>query len=536
MARAVSARRGLSRWSIARRLCVVQLAATLLGGAIAVVAMAADERHRATEDAAQRSIAVARSIADNPFVIAQVQTAHPTTLLQPYAVHIMTDASVDFITIMNVDGTRYTHPNPAQIGGKFIGTTAPALEGRTFTETYTGTLGPSVRAVTPIRGADGAIVALVAAGVTLKAIDSAFWARLAYVALTVLVLVAITGATTGVLSAYLRRVTGGRDPEQLGQLFNSYETVLHTVEEGLLLVDDRDRVVVVGDYTRELLGLTPVTAPTPVHQLPLSPPLAEVLSSRNPGERLVATADRVLIAAVRPAVGRTGGRVVTLRDRTELQRITGELESMRTMSQALRAQAHEFSNRLHTIVSLLELGRSHEALLFAASEMDLSQRLVDRVIGEIDEPVIVALLLGKSAVAGERGIELHLDMHLEPGLPGLDPATLVSVIGNLVDNALEAAADAATPESPGWVEVYLGIDGDDLVIQVSDSGPGVADPQAAFSRGWSTKGTDGRGIGLAVVDELVRGLGGTIEVTRHVGAVFTVSLPLPVRTAAGAVP
>ncbi|MCJ1674967.1 sensor histidine kinase [Rathayibacter sp. VKM Ac-2929] len=531
------------RGSIAARLFAVQLICILVIGAIAVLVLAFDARGRAGDDAAQRSLVVARTVADNPFVLDAAQGADPSASLQPYAEEIMADTGVDFLTIMNPDRTRYTHRDRAQIGLPFIGTIAPALEGRTFTETYTGTLGPSVRAVAPIESADGTVVALVSAGVTLSRVDASFLPRLQVVAGGVLGAVALGGIGSWLLARYLRRVTGGRGPEQMSQVFAYYESVLHSVREGLLLVDDRGRLVLANDHALELLGLEGVSIPVPVAELDLPDALRTVLLADEPvADRLVVAHERILVVNERPAASpgaRPLGTVTTLRDRTELQRVSGELESMRTLSDALRSQTHEFSNRLHTIASLIELGRTEEALSFAAGELNLSQRLADRVLGSVQEPVIAALLLGKAAQARERGVELHLETHLEPGAQGFEPGDLVTVLGNLIDNALDAAASSAADREP-WVEVYLGLaeasgaEGAELVLQVSDSGPGVAEAADVFARGYSTKESDafGRGIGLALVQQVVQRLGGSIEVTRHVGAVFTVQLPL--RDPAGA--
>jgi two-component system CitB family sensor kinase len=239
-----------------------------------------------------------------------------------------------------------------------------------------------------------------------------------------------------------------------------------------------------------------------------------------------------------------------------LQRVTGELSSVRTISEALRAQTHDFSNRLHTIATLIELGRSDEALRFVASERDLGQRLTDRVVEAIEEPVIAALVLGKAAQARERAVEMHFETHLAPGTHWLEPVDVVTILGNLIDNAIDAAAARALdgadagddgdvgpgrdggPETPAaaWVEVYLA-NGDDgsLVFQVSDSGPGIADTDLdhIFDHGWSTKDATagGRGYGLALVRQVVESLGGDVEVAAATGAiggaVFTVTLPRP---------
>jgi two-component system CitB family sensor kinase len=211
---------------------------------------------------------------------------------------------------------------------------------------------------------------------------------------------------------------------------------------------------------------------------------------------------------------------------------------VRGFAESLRSQAHEAANRLHTVVSLIELDRADEALEFATTELALAQRLTDRVVGAVGEPVLAALLLGKAAAASERGIALVLadDISVPAGV--IDGRDLITIMGNLVDNAIDAAA-AAPP--PRWIKVGARVDPatGELVLCVADSGAGLdpADVQRAFRRGWSTKTDErliGRGLGLALVGQTVHRNGGSIEVSRDRGAVFTVHLPVqPAALAAG---
>lgn len=543
--------------SIASRLFLVQLVAVLVLTLLAGVLLWFQARTETEDRAVAKCLDVANGVADNPFVLEELATEHPERTLQPYAEALMRDTGVDFITVMAPDRTRYTHRDRDQIGKPFIGTIAPALDGTTFTETYTGTLGPSVRAVAPIVDASGTVVALVAAGVTVSNVAETFETRVPWLLGAALLVLVIGALASWTLRRYLARVTGSRGPEDLARMFDYYEAVLHSVREGLVLVDPQRRLVLVNDQAAELLGLplgdrSPITLP--VDQLDIDPGLRELLASgRQAVDEIHLTRDHVLVvnqeSAIAPgdSVGTTGvhprGWVMTLRDHTEVEHLSGELQSMRTMSDALRAQAHEFANRLHTIVSLIELGRRDEALELAAQGLGASQRLTDRVLASDQEPVISALLLGKTAQASEQGVELHLESDPALGRVQVDPSVIVTILGNLIDNAI----DAAGGESP-WVEVYLGqglatgdaadADATELVIQVSDSGPGL-DPASldlAFSRGWSTKepGRYGRGFGLALVRQAVTRLGGTIEVVREPASAFVVTLPAAVGVRDGA--
>lgn len=534
-----------TQWSITSRIFVTQLVAVVLLSGLLTLLLWLDSRASADEDAARLSLAVSTTLAHDPFVIEAVQGDDPSAVLQPYAVAVMDSAGVDFVTIMDTDGIRYTHRNPDEIGKTFLGTIDAALRGETLTETFTGTLGPSVRAVVPIMDG-GDVVAIVSAGVTVSNVAAALAPRIPFVVGAAALLVVIGSLGAIVARRYLSRVTGSMRPSELVRMTNYYESVLHSVREGLIVVDEAGRVVLYNDEAAELLDLPPAPdhlRPVPVAELGLPESLAALLGS---GERAVeeehVAGRRVLLVNQEPAVppgGRSkaaAGTVMTLRDRTELQQLVGELESVRTMSDALRSQTHEHANRLHTVVSLLELGRTEAAIDLISDEVRLSQTLADDVLGAVGEPALAALLLGKAAQASERGIDLRLSVADSLPPTTLTPTELVSVVGNLIDNAMDAAADG--PGEP-WVAITLTAPPGELELRVADSGTGI-DPAVArtiFTRGVTTKAggpvepggrrseSAGRGYGLSVVQEIVSRRGARIELLDENGTEFVVELP-----------
>jgi sensor histidine kinase regulating citrate/malate metabolism len=220
--------------------------------------------------------------------------------------------------------------------------------------------------------------------------------------------------------------------------------------------------------------------------------------------------------------------VVTIRDRTELQGALGELSSLQVLTDSLRSQAHEAANKLHTVITMVEMGRPEEAVTFATNELALSQRLVDRLSTDVGEPALVALLLGKSAQADERGIELSVteDTHLPSNADDvpLSGQEMVTVLGNLIDNAM----DACDRDDP-WVEVTVAQDDGRLLMRVADSGPGMdsATFEKAMQRGYSTKtdtDTGQHGLGLALVAQVVKRHNGTLTADMTYGSVVTVTV------------
>jgi sensor histidine kinase regulating citrate/malate metabolism len=522
--------------SLARRLLLLQ---ALVVGVVVLTATAVaylDARQAVQQTAEQETTAIVASLADSPLVLGAVTGPDPTAVLQPFVEEVRADTGTSFITVLAPDRTRWTHPDPEQIGRPFQGTIAPALAGETFTETYTGTLGPSVRATGPVVDADGDVVALVSAGITVAAIGEDLAAAVPGIAGTALATLAVGGLGSWALSRRLQRQTHGLSPVQLARMVEYHNAVLHAVREGLLLVDGEGRVQLVNDEARRLLGLDEDPAGRHVGDLGLPPELTAVLTQqRTVVDEVHVTGTRVLVVNQAPprAGNRAAGTVVTLRDHTDLQALTGELDSVRAFAESLRAQAHEAANRLHTTVSLVELGRTQEAVDFATAELESAQRLTDRVVGAVGDPVLAALLLGKAATAHERGVLLEIDPATAVGETGLPGGDLVTIVGNLLDNAIDAALAGDPPRE---VQLAAEVTGGRLEIRVEDTGPGVAedDVRRVFERGWSTKDVTGapaglgRGLGLALVAQAVRRHGGTVTVRPGPGAQFVVSVPLQV--------
>ncbi|MGW1232496.1 sensor histidine kinase [Streptomyces californicus] len=532
---------------------VVLIAAVVAGCAVFAYVSGSAQ----AEETAERQVRVAAlAVADSPSVREAIRTPDPSAVLQPYAERVREDTGIAFVTIMDPRRVRWTHPDTRQIGDTFLGNTARALRGETFTETYTGTLGPSIRVVTPILD-EGRIVGLVSAGITVDRVSSQVREQLGALAMAAGGALALGGIGTYVVNARLRRHTHGMNAAELSRLHDYHQATLHAVREGLLMLDGRRRIALINDAGRELLGLGPEAEAVgrTVDELALPAPLTgALLASEARVDELHLTAERVVVVNTRPVVGgERRGTVVTLRDHTELQALSGELDSERGFTQALRSQAHEAANRLHTVVSLIELGRVEEAVEFATAELELAQVLTDRVVGAVEEPVLAALLLGKAAQANERGVELVLaeDSLIDDGAlpPSLAHRDLVTILGNLIDNAVDAVSEGfegdegaavPAPRAAGGaagrarVTVTALADERELLLRVADNGAGIG-PEAAdevFRRGWSTHGA-GRGLGLALVRQAAHRNGGTVELDAGPdgGARFTVRLPLGERTA-----
>ncbi|MHA3704990.1 sensor histidine kinase [Jatrophihabitans sp. YIM 134969] len=519
-------RAGRRPWGIAGRVLALQVAlVTVLVAAVTVggVLLAHDQ----AEATAERTVVgVARTVAATPEVVAAVTTTDPTDVLQSLAERVRTSTGVSFVVVMSTTGIRWSHPDTSLIGGHFQGHIATAVAGGTEVETYTGSLGPSVRSVVPVRAGDR-VVALVSVGIPTASIGTDVSRRIPVIVVAALAALALAVFGSWLIGRTVRRQTLGLGAPALARMAQSQEAVLHSIREGLVVVDGDGVLRLANDEALRLLGLEAADIGRPVADIDVAGTVGELLrTGRTAEDESHTAAGRVLLVSQAEArAGRHTGRVVTLRDRTELLAVSGERDRWQGFADSLRAVAHESANRLHTVVSLVELGRTAEAVRLATGQMAASQQLADRLVDAADdEPELVALLLAKSAQASERGVAFDLDGARVTRPTGVDPDDLLVVIGNLVDNALDAATTR--------VEVVV----DDaepgvLRIAVSDDGGGMSDPDRAFERGWSSK-TDapvhGRGLGLALVEQVVQRRGGRIHVDTCAGDGTCVEVELPV--------
>lgn len=564
-------------WSIARRLAAAQLLGLLVLTVFAGWASFVQTRDTVHRLEGERVMSAAQLLAQEYEVVVAYGHEDPSAELQPLALDAAERAEVSWVTFLTPDGTRLSHWMPDWVGTRYTGTLSPATEGTAFAETSTtGEAGPSVRALVPVRalpddgpagsqpGAefpahrlqdldDGPIVGVVAVGQRVTQLDI-----LARSHIPALLAVAGVVAAAGLLfnwllHRYLTRTTLGLGPEQMAERFTFLDTALHNVAEGMLLISPRGHLRLYNDRAAELLGLPPFGTgadgePGTLHlrNLSLPTPLGTLLQSgRAAQDELFTAGDRILVVNQHPTrvdrsrsplqwlrsgqAGPDQGTVVTLYDHTDVQEMNRELASTRSLTDALRSQTHEHANRLHTVLSMLELGRVEEAQRLLMESVGQGGHADDRALESGAEPALVALLMAKSAQARERGVSLdhRMTVDVPTGIPAAD---LVTVLGNLVDNALDAVSEPGVDPEDRWVEVEARLEEGWLVLEVADGGPGPSpeDRDRVFELGWSTKpaGPDGRGVGLALVRQTAHRLGGHVELAVDSGTVFTVEIPV----------
>jgi len=525
-------RRLLGRLPLSTQIVLLLLAIIVLTLGTGVAVSILQARKQLDKQSGKQSLAIARTVAQMPEVPRALREApRPNGPLQRIAERIRTATKASFVVVANSDGIRYSHPDPAKVGRQLSTDPTPALSGREYVGVQTGSLGTSVRAKVPIRDDRGRIIGLVSVGLLESNVSAQLRADL-----PVILIPAIIGLGLGALGSFLlarriKRQTFGLEPKEIATLLEQREAVLHGIREGTVAMDAAGRVTLVNDEAKRLLALNDTALGRKLVDIVPAGHAREVLAGNvDEADQIVLVDDRVLVANRMPVTvrGREVGAVVTLRDRTELEKLMRELNDVRSLADALRAQEHEFSHRLHVLAGLIELGRYDEAAGYINHSSLVHQALVAAIVESIGEPTIMALLLGKAAVASERGIELRMggDTRLPEDYEGA--RDLVTVLGNLIDNALDSVAAAS---AGGWIEVTIREEDGGVLVLVHDSGPGV-DPRVVeeiFRDGFTTKiatGTGRRGLGLALVSQTVRRRpGGYVRVENEGGALFTAYLP-----------
>ena len=476
----------------------------------------------------QRAVAIAQTVAGVPDIQQCLESKVCREPVQSVAERIRRETGARFVVVIDMNRYRHSHPNPKLVGQRI---SEPILtrDGHTHVRIDNGVEGPSANGLAPMWGADGRMIGEVSVGIRETSVSRELSRELPSYAGWIAIALGIGAFASWLLARRLKSRTFGLELDEIARLLQEREATLHGIREGVVAFDRAGRVSVINDEARRLLGVGPGALGRRLDDLLPPGRLRDVLAGEVTGQdELVLTDDYYLVVNRMPVAlaGQPHGSVITLRDRTETSGLLRELDGVRSLTDALRAQQHEFSNRLHAVTGLLELGMIDEALSYLTDLSAASGEFAESLRARIASPLIVGLLLGKGAEASERGVVLEIGEDTVLGEAPQKVQAIATIVGNLVDNALEALPATGT----GRVTVSIVEDEASILIRVSDNGPGVP-PEAAeaiFQDGFTTKADRGslrRGLGLTLVHRLVQRLNGTLTVSTGPGAVFCVELP-----------
>ncbi len=515
-------------WPLATQILLVMITILVLTVSIGGVLYSNDNSQTLQQQYELRALSIASSVAKTPSIIAALQTGDPNGEVATMAEQFMQATGAAYVVIANRDGIRFSHPNPALIG-KRLEEGVIALDGKTHVRVNEGSLGTSANGIAPVFSDRGVVVGEVSVGIMETKLDSQLALDLrTIVAYSILILLfSVLGSI--LLARRIKRVTFGLEPASIASLLREREALLHGIKEGMLALDTDDRVTVVNEEATRLLGLGPDVVGRRLSDIVPDGRLLDVLSGEIRGTDEVIVTDEYLLAVNYMRVelgGRNIGSVVTVRDRTEVEGLVRELHAINGLTDALRAQEHEYANQLYVITGLIEMGEYDEVSAYLAQASNTPSSIARGLKTRIEAPRLAALLLAKITVAAEQQISLIVteDSHLSAS-PAHEQI-LLTIVGNLIDNAI----DAVSPQD-GIREIVIALHDDQGVrLVVRDNGPGIPANRLddVLLDGYSTKpsrpGTR-RGLGLAIVSRLVFRAGGTIAITSNGGATFEVLLP-----------
>ena len=466
------------------------------------------------------ALAVARTFSDMPEVKQALTLPPQSGLIQPLALAITRRNDLLYAVVTDMHGVRYSHPNARLIGKRFIGEDIqPAFAGKENVAVNHGVLAPALRVFTPVFNDQQQQIGVVVVGISLSKVDEQIAKGRWDVLLTVLFSALVCGIGTWSLVRGLKRVLLGLEPQEISTQFQQRQAMLHSLKEGVVAVDVEGRVTLINPAASEILLSGPGKE---IAHTPLLADLQEVLQTGEPiYDRELGCNGFLLISNTVPVRSQNAivGAISTFRDKTEVSQLLQRLDGMVNYVDALRTTSHEFMNKLHVILGLLNMKSYDKLEEYVLQTAHTYQADIGEIQHRIKSPVVAGFLIGKIQRAKERGFTLNLaEESLVPDCPNEKQVTvLVTVLGNLIENAL----DAMSGQSEGEVGLLLHYQNGWLSGEVSDDGPGIppANIDAIFNKGFSTKG-ENRGVGLFLASQQLRELGGTLAVESEPG-VFT---------------
>lgn len=484
------------------------------------------------EQVGERALAVSESVARIPEIGTAFDEENPSEKIQAIVAPIQKATEAEFIVVGNLDEIRYAHPEEEKIGRKMVGedNEGALIYGETYISEATGSLGTSLRAKSPII-VDGQIIGVVSVGFLandIRSIAQDFTKEIWFI----LTMIAIGAIIVAVMIAnYIKRLLFDLEPEEIASLYDQREKILQSTHEGILAVDETGKITMMNVAAQNILGKeTHSCLGQPIEKLIPTLQLTAVLQRGKSlsDEEFVIDGHFIYMNVLPIQVEKlVVGAVATIRNKTEIELLSKELAYVKQYSNALRAQTHEFSNKLHTMLGLLLLDQKEEAIKFIQQESEVQLDAIRHLIDDIADPFISGLLIGKLNVAKELKIDLLIqpNSQLHSRLSEQKRDVLLTAVGNILDNAI----DELKNKEKRQIVLYFTDIGDEVIFEIEDSGSGIAPDvmQHLFTQGFSTKNEPNRGYGLANVKRLLDDVNGTLylEEGELTGACFIITVP-----------
>ncbi|PGT15370.1 sensor histidine kinase [Bacillus cereus] len=488
---------------------------------------------QATEDnQTEKAKTIARIVANDSIVIDGLTGKVDTSLIQVYTNKLLKSTDVQFIVVMDMNGIRKSHPDPQKIGHHFLGgDEGPVLKGKEHVSLAKGTLGISMRVFVPILADTGEQLGAVAVGISADNIKERVKEsrHIIYIGVGVGILVGIIGAI--LLARHIKKSLFGLEPHRIAKILEERNTMLQSVKEGIIAVDKEAKVTLINNEAKRILMKDGITEDFIGKDIELYTPNSRMKEVLQTGEvQLNEELNFFGVTIVTNRVplyvkGEIVGVIATFRDKTEIRKLAEELTGIRLYAEALRAQSHEFMNKMHVVLGLTHMKQYEELQKYVSSMVSEHQYEIGGIMKKIQSPVFAGFLLGKLSYAREKDIQLIIkeDSYLPEIYDEHIIHELITIVGNLINNALDAVMNCEKKQ------VEVGIqDGDTLIITVQDTGKGIQEDEIdmLFIKGYSTKGHN-RGYGLHLVKESIQRINGDIHVHSSLGTGTTITIEIP---------
>ena len=484
------------------------------------------------EEVGQRALAVSKTIAQSPLIIDAFNDANPETIIQPFTKSIEEDIGAEFIVVGNENEIRYSHTLEDRIGKRMVGedNERALKEGKAYVSKKEGSLGLSIRGKAPIIN-NGSVIGVVSVGFLLTDVKEMARERNQPIIILFLTFLVIGIIGSVFIAKHLRKLLFHMEPNEIAESLLQKEAILQSTKEGIIAVDRHNQITLLNDSAREILHMEQLPNHAFINQ-PLNK-FVDIPLLKYANEQLYIE-DREYILNNEVVLlnifslkenDQEYGAVATFRRKTELEKVTKELSMVKQYADGLRSQAHEYSNKIHTILGLLQLGHQEEAIDFIKKDHQIQTHDHQVIMDQIQDPVVQGLLIAKYNQANEKGISLEVDEESQlRKLPSLQHRDVIlKVLGNLIDNAY-----VAVEENP-LVTVFITDIGNDIIIEIDDNGPGIKpeDEALIFKHGYSTKSKQDHGTGLFLVKQAITSLKGDIflEASELQGARFVIIIP-----------
>ncbi|MED4878240.1 sensor histidine kinase [Anoxybacillus geothermalis] len=519
------------RWKITILIFVIVSFSMLLSGLFII----SDFFHTKEEELSQRALLTARTVSELPEVKHHmIGDKQSRALVNPIVERVRIIHSADYIVVLDMNKVRLSHPLPSMIGTVSRGADeGPAFAEHTYTSKARGEIGTVVRAFVPIMNRHHEQIGVVIAAYRLPTFWEAMSTVKEEIAIAIVLSLLASGSGAWLLASHIKRQMFELEPHEIAKLLVERTEAFNAMHEGVIAIDSNENITIFNDRAKQMLGIEGDVIGQPIRSVIPDTYLPEILKVNKPIYNKELQLGNLTIWSNRIPIkvnGKTVGAIAIFQDRTEVKRLAEELTGVKAFVHALRVQNHEYMNKLHTIAGLIQLGHIEKALEYVFQVTEEQAELTQFLSRNIKDESISGLLLSKIRRGKELGIRVTIDRHsrLHRFPLRLDHHDFVVILGNLIENAFDSFRNVAGREK----EVYVSIEQNEDVcsLSVEDNGQGIAREHLdrIFEEGFSTKGSDGRGIGLYLVKQIVDKGNGQIEVQSEEGkgTIFTITFDM----------